>query len=136
MELAEFVDRRRPKWLELEQLLDKSESKGIKSLTLDEARLLSRLYRATSSDLLWVRARSGAADVSEYLNDLVGRAYALTYPGKRPRLSDVTNFLVNVFPDLMAREVWAVVAAILLFLGGGLFGYVGMVFDPDAAMYL
>ena len=47
---------------------------------------LSRLYRSTSSDLLWVRARAGAADVSGYLNDLVGRAYALTYPGKRVRL--------------------------------------------------
>jgi uncharacterized membrane protein SpoIIM required for sporulation len=122
--------------VELEELLKKSEASGIKSLTLDEARLLSRLYRATSSDLLWVRARGGAADVSEYLNDLIGRAYAITYPGKRPRFSDVANFLVHVFPELMMREVWAVVAAILLFLGGGLFGFVGMAFDPDAAIYL
>lgn len=136
MELADFVERRRPKWLELERLLNKSEAEGIKSLTLDEARLLAKLYRGTSSDLLWMRSRSGAADVSEYLNDLVGRAYAITYPGKKPRLQDVGHFLVHTFPDLMAREVWAVVASILLFLGGGLFGYVGMAFDPDAAIYL
>lgn len=136
MELAEFVERRRPKWLALERLLNKSEAEGLKALSLDEARQLSRLYRAASSDLLWVRARRGAADVSEYLNDLVGRAYALTYPGKRPRLSDIGGFLTRAFPDLMMRELWPFLASVMLFLGGGAFGWAGMAFDPDAAIYL
>lgn len=136
MELAEFVDHRRPRWVELERLLNKSEATGIKSLSLEEARQLARLYRATSSDLLWVRARSGAADVSEYLNDLIGRAYAITYPGKRPRLADVVGFLTHVFPDLMAKEVRMFIAATLMFWAGAGFGFVGMVFDPDAAIYL
>ena len=136
MELGEFVDQRRPRWVELERLLDKSESSGIKSLTLDEAQKLSRLYRGTSSDLLWVRARSGAAEVSEYLNDLVGRAYAITYPGKRPRFADMLGFLTHVFPDLMAREVKIFIAATLMFMAGAGFGYIGMVYDPDAAIYL
>lgn len=136
MELAEFVDQRRPRWVALERLLNKSESSGIKSLSLDEARQLARLYRSTSSDLLWVRARSGAADVSEYLNDLVGRAYAITYPGKRPRFRDMLGFLTHVFPDLMAKEVRMFIAATILFWAGAGFGFVGMVFDPDAAIYL
>ncbi|MHB8872777.1 MAG: stage II sporulation protein M [Myxococcaceae bacterium] len=136
MELAEFVDTKRPRWSALERLLDKAEAGGLKSLGLDEARHLSRLYRGVSSDLLWVRARSGSADISEYLNDLVGRAYALTYPGTRPRLSDVLAFLWRGFPDLMRRE-WKVYLASLLILWGGFgFGYVGMIFDPDAAHYL
>ena len=42
-------------------------------MAVDEARSLGKMYRAVSSDLLWVRARSGSADVSAYLNDLVGR---------------------------------------------------------------
>ncbi len=91
MELAEFVEHRAAEvgarwsacWTPAEA------GRALKSLSLDDARALSRLYRATSSDLLWVRARAGAADVSGYLNDLVGRAYALTYPGKRVRLGDV-----------------------------------------------
>ena len=136
MELAEFVDTKRPRWSALERLLDKAESGGLKSLALDEARHLSRLYRGASSDLLWVRARSGSADVSGYLNDLVGRAYALTYPGRRARLADVLAFLGRGFPDLMRRE-WKVYLASLLILWGGFgFGYVGMIFDPDAAHYL
>lgn len=136
MELAEFVEQRRPKWSALERLLDTSERDGLSKLSLDEARTLSRLYRSTSSDLLWVRARAGAADISGYLNDLVGRAYAITYPGKRVRMGEVGRFLTMGFPDVMAREWRMFVAAFLLFLAGFGFGWIGMMFDPDAAPYL
>ena len=136
MELAEFVDTKRPRWVALERLLDKAEAGGLKSLGLDEARHLSRLYRGVSSDLLWVRARSGSADVSEYLNDLVGRAYALTYPGRRARLADVLRFLGRGFPDLMRREWRTYLASVLILWGGFGFGFVGMLADPDAAHYL
>jgi uncharacterized membrane protein SpoIIM required for sporulation len=136
MELAEFVEQRRPKWSQLERLLDTTERDGLSKLSLDDARTLSRLYRSTSSDLLWVRARAGAADISGYLNDLVGRAYAITYPGKRVRLVEMGKFLTLGFPDVMAREWRMFVAAFLLFWGGFGFGWIGMMFDPDAAPYL
>lgn len=136
MELVEFVEQRRPKWSALERLLDVAERDGLSKLSLDDARTLSRLYRSASSDLLWVRARAGAADLSGYLNDLVGRAYALTYPGRRVRFSDVGRFLTLGFPDLMAREWRMFVASFLLFWGGFGFGWIGMAFDPEAAPYL
>ncbi|HZI15954.1 MAG TPA: stage II sporulation protein M, partial [Myxococcus sp.] len=136
MEMAEFIESRRPRWEKLEALLDKSESDGLRGLSLDEARTLGKLYRAVSSDLLWVRARSGSADVSAYLNDLVGRSYALTYPGRRPRMTDVWGFVARGFPALMRREWRMYVASVLLFLAGMGFGYLGMLVDPDAAHYL
>ena len=136
MEIAEFIEARRPKWAALERLLDQTQSGGLRRLALDDARHLSRLYRSASSDLLWMRAHGGSAEVTEYLNDLVGRAYAITYPGKKPRLRDVTGFLARGFPLLMRAEWRAFAAAWLLFLGGGGFGYLGMVFDPAAAYYL
>jgi uncharacterized membrane protein SpoIIM required for sporulation len=136
MEIAEFVDARRPRWASLEGLLNKAETTGLRSLSLDEARQLSKLYRGTSSDLLWVRSRAGSADVSEYLNDLVGRSYALTYPGSRPRVSTVIEFLTRGFPALMRQEMRAFLAAVLLTFGGFAFGYLGMIFDPQGAQYL
>lgn len=136
MELVEYVELRRPKWVALERLLDVAERDGLKKLSLDDARTLSRLYRAASSDLLWVRARAGSAEVSGYLNDLVGRAYALTYPGKKVRVADITRFLTRGFPDLMTSEWRAVVASMLVFFSGFGFGWVGMLFDPEAAPYL
>jgi uncharacterized membrane protein SpoIIM required for sporulation len=136
MELAEFVDLKRPKWDSLERLLDQAETKGLGHLSLEDARSLSRLYRSASSDLLWVRSRAGSADVSGYLNALVGRAYALTYPGKRPRIADVWRFLSRDFPDMFRREIRMMLASVLLFWAGFGFGWIGMVFDPDAAPYL
>ena len=136
MDMPEFIEARRPRWEKLESLLDKAEAQGLRRLGLEEARALGRLYRAVSSDLLWVRARSGSAEVSEYLNDLVGRAYALTYPGQRPRLSDVWGFVARGFPALLRQEWRMYVASLLLFLAGMGFGYLGMLVDPDAAPYL
>lgn len=136
MELSEFVELKRPKWVSLEQLLDRAERDGLKALGLDDARALSRLYRGASSDLLWVRSRAGSADISGYLNDLVGRAYALTYPGKRVRFGDIGRFLAMGFPDLMKAEWRVFVASFLVFWAGFGFGWIGMMFDPDAAPYL
>jgi uncharacterized membrane protein SpoIIM required for sporulation len=136
MEIVAFVETRRPRWLELERLLDKSEALGLQSLSVSEARQLCRLYRAASGDLLFVRARSAAAEVSEYLNDLVGRAYAVTYPGKKPRVSGAWTFVSRTFPRVLRRELPMFLAATLLFWAGAGFGYVGMLLDPDAAPYL
>ncbi|OJT17479.1 chromate reductase [Archangium sp. Cb G35] len=136
MEMPEFIEARRPRWQQLEALLDKAEEQSLRALQLEEARSLGKLYRAVSSDLLWVRARGGSADVSEYLNDLVGRAYALTYPGQRPRLSDVWAFVARGFPALLRQEWRMYLASVLLFLAGLGFGYLGMLADPDAASYL
>src|SRR3954466_12969046 len=126
MEVAEFIETKRPRWEKLESLLDKAEFSGLRALSVEEARSLGKLYRAVSSDLLWVRARSGSADVSAYLNDLVGRAYALTYPGSRPRLADVWAFVARGFPALLHHEWRMYAASVLLFLAGAGFGYVGM----------
>ncbi|HYH97090.1 stage II sporulation protein M [Hyalangium sp.] len=136
MDVAEFIETRRPRWEKLESLLDKAEVGGLRTLSLEDARSLGKMYRAVSSDLLWVRARSGSADVSAYLNDLVGRAYALTYPGKRPRFADVWSFVSRGFPALMRREWRMYLASVLLFMAGMGFGYLGMAMDPDAAHYL
>lgn len=136
MEIAHFVEQRRPRWASLEDLLQKAETRGLEALALDEAKSLSRLYRSASSDLLEVRAKGGAAEVSDYLNDLVGRAYALTQPGRRVKGREVFRFVTHGFPDLMAREMRFYLLSLALFLAGGGFGWLGMVFDPDAAPYL
>lgn len=136
MEIAAFVEGRRPRWQELEALLTKADGTGLSSLQLEEARNLSRLYRAASSDLLQVRAHGGASEVAAYLNDLVARAYALTYPGRSARFSEVWRFLARGFPDVLARHWRPVAAAALIFLAGSAFGWLGMAFDPKAAPYL
>lgn len=136
VDLNDLIDRGRPRWQRLSALLDSIEHKGLKTLTVDEARELGRLYRMASSDLLWARGHSASAELVESLNDLVARGYAQTYPGKRPRMGEAGAFLVGGFPRLVRREWKAVIAAYALFLGGGVFGYAAMHLDPAAAFYL
>ncbi len=136
MELNEFMARGRPRWERLSALLDAVQRGGLRGLSLEESRELGRLYRAASSDLLWARGRAASAEVVDYLNDLVARGYACTYPGERARLSDLLAFLRKGFPRLVRREWKAVLAAYALFVGGGLFGYAAMLVDPGAAVFL
>jgi uncharacterized membrane protein SpoIIM required for sporulation len=136
MDMPDFVASRGPRWRTLEALLDKAEGAGLRGLALEEAQQLSRLYRSASADLLFARARSAPADVTGYLNDLVGRAYALTYPGQRPRLTDAWAFVARGFPDTFRAEVRMFLASLLFFLAGAGFGYLGMLADADAAPYL
>jgi uncharacterized membrane protein SpoIIM required for sporulation len=136
MELSDFVDARRTQWNALETLLKRAETVGLAKLTLSEAQSLSKLYRKASSDLLWVRARSGSVEVCSYLNDLVGRAYALTYPGRRFHWREVLSFITTVFPGTVRQEWRVIAASFLLFISGGTFGALGVAFDPQAAPYL
>lgn len=136
VEIATFVEARRARWVELEQLLGKAEARGLSTLTLDEARALSRLYRASSADLLWVRAQSSSAEVTGYLNDLVARAYAVTYPGKKLRPGTAWRFLADGFPRVLRREWRVFIAAWLITLAGTGFGWIGMRIDPNAGQSL
>lgn len=136
MEIADFVETRRPRWQSLESLLQKAEVHGLRRMSLEEAQALSRTYKSASADLLWVRAHGAQVEVADYLNDLVGRAYALTYPGRQVRLRTVVRFVARGFPELVRTEWKALLASLLLFFAGSGFGYLGMVFDPEAARYL
>src|SRR6185369_3815765 len=128
MEIADFVEARRGRWQQLEALLQKAEVRGLQRMSMEEAQALSRTYRSASADLLWVRAHGAQVEVADYLNDLVGRAYALTYPGKQIRLRAVALFVTRGFPGLVRTEWKALLASMLLFFAGSGFGYLGMIF--------
>lgn len=136
MDLADFVEQRRPRWEELERILARVEADGVKSLRLDEARTLGRLYRAASHDLLRARARAASAELVDYLNDLVARGYAVTYPGQRLRPRELLEFLLRGYPRLVRRHAGPVLLAAALLAGGAVFGYAGMAIDPEAGVYL
>ncbi len=136
MDVADFVQTRRERWAELEALLARAEGAGPTSLSVAEVQRLSRLYRAASSDLLWVRARAAPAEVTEYVNALVGRAYTVTYPGQRFEWRRVLSFVAFEVPALFLREWRMVAAAAVVFFAGSIFGAVGVMADSEGQRYL
>ena len=123
------ANNKRDDWDRLAALLDQCETQGLRSLSPEQLRELSRLYRSASSDLSLARARQ-RSDLAVYLNQLVGRAHAQVYsrpPARRVRLD---HFFGVVVPRTFKHclPYWLFSVGILIV--GGIIGYVATVSDP------
>ncbi|MBX3268816.1 MAG: stage II sporulation protein M [Sandaracinaceae bacterium] len=127
-----FLSERRPAWDELEDLLARVEREGMRALGIDGARRFGKLYRAVSSDLIRARTELVDASVTDYLNDLVGRAYARIHAGGGQRGRRLVGFFVEEFPRLFRLEWKLVALSAGLFFAGGTVGAVAVAFDADA----
>ncbi|MBI5482811.1 MAG: stage II sporulation protein M [Deltaproteobacteria bacterium] len=136
LDVQRFIQERRSAWQRLEELLTQIERQGMKALPLEDGRTFVRLYRATSSHLVQARAAGASAEVTDYLNALVARAYAEIYRAERPRLRRIWTFYKSEFPRLVRAERRAVAVAAAIFFGAALFGFVAVALDTDARFYL
>ena len=136
MDVRSFLEDRSARWLELERLLERVEGAGLAGLPIDEARRFVALYRSASGDLMMARSRSASADVVDYLNDLVARAYVHVYRGPPLRLGAVARFYSHGFPRKLRRHAGAALLSAACLLGGAAFGAAGVAVDPVAAPYL
>jgi uncharacterized membrane protein SpoIIM required for sporulation len=124
-----FVRERKPSWRELEELVARCETSP-KLLGLAEMRRLGQLYRGVSSDLIRARTELLDASVTDYLNDLVARSYALVHGGRRARSTRALDFVLRDFPRLFRKEIRAFgLAALVTAIGAGL-GATAVAFDP------
>jgi len=117
-------------------LLDDVEGSGLRRLPAEDVRELSRLYRKASSDLLLARDLGTRADVVDYLEVIVGRAYATIYAGRTLRGRKVLDWLVRGWPLAVRRERVYVWIASGVFGLGILAAFVMTLVDPDAFDHL
>jgi uncharacterized membrane protein SpoIIM required for sporulation len=129
LDVDRFVAQRREDWQALERLL---EGLDAGSLSLAEARRLGRLYRAVCADLLVARHEIVDARLSDYLDGLVGRAYARVYAADSSRGLGIAAFVFREFPALVRRELRLVVLSVVLFMLGAVAGAAVMWLDPEA----
>lgn len=131
-----FLHRRSPNWQRLEHLLAAIERRGLESLTPEEVRDFGRQYRMASSDLVSARARTANAEILQYLNDLVARAYAHVYRSRRFHLRDAWTFLRLDFPRLLRKNWRPVTLATVVSLLAAAFGWELNQADPSGAFYM
>lgn len=135
-DLNQFMNRRQENWRRLETLLEQVEQRGLQALTAPEVREFGTLYRRASSDLVTARAKTANAEVLDYLNDLVARAYAQVYRSRRFQPRDILTFLWIDFPRLF-RHTWKFVGLAALLMGAAtLFGWELNQRDPAGAYYM
>ncbi len=124
MDLSTFLHDRRPGWKRLEELLERTESSGLRCLNEDEAVEFGNLYRRAASDLNQAQTFVSGDATVRYLNDLVARAYLIIYDKTKIDLRGMAMFLVWGWPAVFRRYLPHFLFAFGLFVFGAVFGFV------------
>ncbi|MBZ0186159.1 MAG: stage II sporulation protein M [Candidatus Obscuribacterales bacterium] len=133
MNVERWLKTRRSAWEQLDELLVKTDKKGVAGLDRQQLQELGRLYRSTSADLSRARALRLSGEVQSYLNDLVVRAHNQVYQTDRNRWKEMIRFLWSGFPELLQENFLYFCLSICLFAIPLLGGYVMTVKDLDFA---
>lgn len=136
MDLATFIQERRPDWRKLEETLRLVEGSGLAALDDEQAVEFGRLYRRAASDLNRAQTFVSGDATVQYLNDLVARCYLVIYGKSKVDVGAVLRHLFWGFPAVFRRYLGPLLLATVLFAGGAGFGFVASYFDPPSRAYL
>jgi uncharacterized membrane protein SpoIIM required for sporulation len=126
-----WLEKRRPHWLRLEQLLALSGRGSIASLKSTELQELALLYRQSASDLATVREDPASKQLAVYLNQLLGRAHNLIYMGRRQNRRGIWTFYREIYPVIFRQTFTDTFAAFVLFLAAAFAGFLMGMADPS-----
>ena len=126
-----WLEKRRPHWLRLEQLVALSGRGSIASLKSTELQELALLYRQSASDLATVREDPASRQLTVYLNQLLGRAHNLIYMGRRANRRGVWTFYKDIYPAIFRETFADTFAAFVLFLAAAFAGVLMGLADPS-----
>lgn len=133
MDLARFLQQRRPEWMRLQELLQRVEGSGLSSLDDEQAVEFGRLYRRAASDLNQSQTFVSGEATERYLNDLVARAYLAIHGTTRFDPLALLRYLFWGYPAVFRRYLPHFALATFLFAAGYIFGYLVSWYDKDAA---
>jgi uncharacterized membrane protein SpoIIM required for sporulation len=133
VDLTTFLNRRRPDWRRLEEILRRVEGSGLAVLDDEQAVEFGRLYRRTASDLNQAQTFVSGEATVQYLNDLVARCYLVIYSKTKVDVGAVIRHLVFGFPAMFRRYLGYFLFATALLAAGTVFGFLATYFDPDVA---
>lgn len=122
MNVQRWIAKQEPNWKRLDNLLQKVEKKGIKSLSAIEIKDLASLYRSVSADLARARTNKISAVLTQDLQKLTSRSYNQIYQGShRQEWQAIKEFYLWKFPQLV-QENWLYIA-----IATGIFWLAGVI---------
>ncbi len=128
---TQWLDKRKPYWTRLEQLLDQSARRGLSSLGRSELQELGLLYRQIAADLAALREDRGSVHFARYLNQLLARAHNIIYSSKKTSPSAIFGFFAVTYPRVFRQQWRYVQVALLIFAVSAAVGAVLTYQDPD-----
>ena len=132
----DFMDERRARWTRLENVLERLESRRVKTVEQHELDEFVHLYRMACSDLARARSEELGDDVESYLNSIVARGHKQFRPPSSPDRRKLLRFFTQRFPRSVRRLKWYMITAALLFVVPTVLSAVAVANDPDVAYSL
>ncbi|UJR86246.1 stage II sporulation protein M [Sandaracinus amylolyticus] len=126
-----FRAEREAEWSELEQMLDRALSSGLRGLSEDELHRLPMLYRSAVSSLNVARKTALDRALVNYLESLVGRAYLAVYTSRRPERGPLRRFFFERFPAAVRSMSRELALSTTIFLLGLLVAYAMVRVDAE-----
>jgi uncharacterized membrane protein SpoIIM required for sporulation len=126
-----WLDKRKPYWNRLEQLLDQGARKGLSSLGRSELQEVGLLYRQIAADLAALREDRGSVHFARYLNQLLARAHNIIYSANKTSPSAIISFFTVTYPRVFRRHWRYVQIALLVFAVSAAVGAALTYQDPD-----
>lgn len=129
MKVNQFVKQHRDDWKQLEEMTA-SFHKRKKTLSGHDIDHFHKLYQKAAQHLSYSQTYFPEEDVTVYLNGLVSKAHNLFYKDQTSSMKQIGNFLTVKFVSLMVEQWRFVVAALVLFVIGGIGTFVSVLNDP------
>ena len=126
-----WLEKRKPHWNKLEELLDVSAKQGLKSLSRYDLQELSLLYRQTAADLAAIREDRSSVHFVRYLNQLLARAHNTIYAGRRASPRALLSFFTETYPRIFRKNLNYFLFAVGIFAVSGIVGAVTTYQNPD-----
>jgi len=130
-----WLQKRRPYWARLDELLTRSETGGLRALSPRELQELALLYRQTASDLATIREDPSSRGLAQSLNQLLGRAHNRIYMGRRAKAGGIVTFYRDTFPQIFHDTLPYTLAAAAIFFALALAGWTMVIVDPGFGRY-
>ena len=125
-----WIDKRRPHWNRLEQLVNASGRSGVSVLSPTDLQELALLYRQIAADLASVREDSTSANLARYLNQLLGRAHNIIYMGRKTKGGGIITFFTKTYPVIFRETFSNTLAAFVICLATAVAGCLLCFSDP------
>jgi uncharacterized membrane protein SpoIIM required for sporulation len=127
--LKHFIASRRPRWVELEQLLAQSQGNGLRGFSAEQIESLGGAYRQVVSDLAIARRDFPNDQLTQWLNELAARANLQLYRAPPPSWRRFGQFFWTDFARRFRAARGYLLVSALLLLGPAALAYAAALLD-------
>ncbi|MCB1065989.1 MAG: stage II sporulation protein M [Verrucomicrobiae bacterium] len=132
LDLDQFIQRERPYWDELLDMMRLRDNQPSREAPLAEVQRFLYLYQRASADLVKLKTFAGDVEVRAWLENVVARAYSQLHERRAEGIPfRPWKWLSQTFPQTFRRHWRAFVLSSGTFWAGALLGAIIMMWNPE-----